>query len=269
MRQLDFSFQLDVDLNSSHVKSCKLKVCIVGSRMLSSSRSLYVHTCCSRLVLTRVNQLGTNVPTKCTITQQTHNANKQRANTLCRQSWRGVQGRRKTLPHTSVQTHAANHQGLRGGICGEGMARTDPSFPHHACDSALFTLSWRVAPFDQAGEARGWVVVLTKSQCAVCRQGNFPGWLCVLTCVDWGSGWWGGGRDQHLKGPKIKQISADFLAPSLLSGVSAPPTYLFFFTLYLLCLHTADHFLLAHDSLCILQLKIMKAICTGFLLESG
>lgn len=111
------SFQLDVDLNSSHLKGCKLKVCIVVSRMLSSSRSLYVHTCCSRLALTRVNQLGTNVPTKCTITQQTHNANKQRANTLCRQNWSGgVQGRRKTLPHTSVQTHTANHQGLRGGF---------------------------------------------------------------------------------------------------------------------------------------------------------
>lgn len=50
-----------------------------------------------------------------------------------------------------------------------------PPFPHHACDSALFTLSWRVALFDQAGEALGWLAVLTKSQCAVCRQGNFPG----------------------------------------------------------------------------------------------
>lgn len=49
------------------------------------------------------------------------------------------------------------------------------AFPHHACDFALFTLSWRVGLFDQAGEALGWMVVLTKSQCAVCRQGNFPG----------------------------------------------------------------------------------------------
>lgn len=115
-----------------------------------------------------------------------------------------------------------------GGICGEGIARTDPSFPHHACDSALFTLSWRVAPFDQAGEARGWVVVLTKSQCAVCRQGNFPGWLCVLTCMDWGVTGWGRGvvmvkgtraTPEPLESPKIKQISLDFLTASLCSDV--------------------------------------------------
>lgn len=34
----------------------------------------------------------------------------------------------------------------------------------HPCDSALFTLSWRVAQFNHAGEALGWVAVLTKSQ---------------------------------------------------------------------------------------------------------
>lgn len=54
-------------------------------------------------------------------------------------------------------------------------------FPHNVCDLALFTLSWRAALFDQAGQALGRVLVLTKSQCAVCRQGNFPGQLCVLT----------------------------------------------------------------------------------------
>lgn len=61
----------------------------------------------------------------------------------------------------------------------QGFVATEPDEntvlpPHHVCDSALFTLSWRAAPFDQAGETLGWLVVLTKSQCAVCRQGNFP-----------------------------------------------------------------------------------------------
>lgn len=142
----------------------------------------------------------------------------------------GCRREKNTSPHFCANARC-KPPGASGGICGEGMARTDPSFPHHACDSALFTLSWRVAPFDQAGEARGWVVVLTKSQCAVCRQGNFPGWLCVLTCVDWGVGRVGRGTrsaPEPMEGPKIKQISADFLAPSLVSGVSAPPMYIFF-----------------------------------------
>lgn len=67
-----------------------------------------------------------------------------------------------------------NHMGIQGFAAIESHEK-NPSFLHHSCDSALFTLSWRVALFDQAGEALGWVVVLTKSQCAVCRQGNFPG----------------------------------------------------------------------------------------------
>lgn len=130
---------------------------------------------------TSVNQLRSKVPTIRVNTQQTWCAHTDRTDREC--EWGGEGREAGLLQHTSVRMHAANHQGFGGGICGEGIARTDPSFPHHACDSALFTLSWRVALFDQAGEARGWVVVLTKSQCAVCWQGNFPGWLWVLTCM--------------------------------------------------------------------------------------
>lgn len=78
-----------------------------------------------------------------------------------------------TLIGANIYTKPHGYSGSFSAM--ESHEKKPPSFPHHACDSALFTLSWRVAPFDQAGEALGWVVVLTKSQCAVCRQGNFPG----------------------------------------------------------------------------------------------
>lgn len=68
-----------------------------------------------------------------------------------------------------------SHMGIDGSAAIESQEEKKTSILYHPCDSALFSLSWRVALFDQAGEALGWVAVLTKSQYAVCRQGNFPG----------------------------------------------------------------------------------------------
>lgn len=98
----------------------------------------------------------------------------------CTPSWSNLC--RKLLPenqrsalaqaHVQMQTQS-KPDGYQGFVATESVENTVLP-PHHACDSALFTLSWRAAPFDQAGETLAWLVVLTKSQCAVCRQGNFP-----------------------------------------------------------------------------------------------